>query len=756
MRALPVIFIFTSAMGMAQPRGEMQRQLVEFYNAKVPGRVHLAFTQPCYAPGDTAFFAAYFLAAHSMQPIPGQQILDLELFAETGSVIHSQRFQISNGRGFNQVVLGDSLAAGNYRVRCRNEWMKNESDQTYFEAILPVVTQVTSQSTPPITLRATPEGHAFVVGVSNRIHIHYKPNQTGHIYEGNTRLLPFSTNAAGRSAITLIPKERVAYSIRIDNQQLILNAPQKEGLAVLLINPEETSQPLRLKIEAPEDSPSRTRSISVVITQKLLTLFEADLSLRSSRVAVIPIPQDSFPRGLCNLFLYQDGRVLAQRMFFAKGKKPVADITWKNSRVNPRSPITGTIQVKDSEGRPVRAFLTAKIIKQELFGSQQFLPPALEQSLLNQDLRAGSHATSLLSATWNDLDADMAVSRPSGWIPFAASTPNHHPLVRDLVLKASVMDAATGTPVPASTRVTFYLSKRRDVYEMLVNQHGYVEEALPFFFFGEEEVFAKANGFKELRVIADSVLRAVPWNSKTLDVASPYFSYTRLRSAVQASYVESIALRTREKPEFSNYWALQPDEEVKLDEYELFPTMSETLREIVPLLQHRVINGKDEVRLYLAEQVRSPQPLFIIDDVVCEDADFFLGLDPTLIESVGVVHTLEKLKRLGEFGKDGVVIVKTRVPNFSDRVPRTGYFSLPGLTRPITYQPVRTITNTRIPQLSPLLHWAPHLETDKNGKVELNFIGSDELGKFVMLVEGITESGEVIEAMSSLTIEPGK
>ena len=47
------------------------------------------------------------------------------------------------------------------------------------------------------------------------------------------------------------------------------------------------------------------------------------------------------------------------------------------------------------------------------------------------------------------------------------------------------------------------------------------------------------------------------------------------------------------------------------------------------------------------------------------------------------------------------------------------------------------------PDLRALIHWAPEIKTDENGRASLSFYNADNGGEMMVVVEAISENGEI-------------
>ena len=63
----------------------------------------------------------------------------------------------------------------------------------------------------------------------------------------------------------------------------------------------------------------------------------------------------------------------------------------------------------------------------------------------------------------------------------------------------------------------------------------------------------------------------------------------------------------------------------------------------------------------------------------------------------------------------------------------------------VSYKALNTKENL-VPDLRTTLFWKPNINTDINGRATFTFYTSDNPGPFFIIVEGITDKGEMIRA----------
>lgn len=231
-----------------------------------------------------------------------------------------------------------------------------------------------------------------------------------------------------------------------------------------------------------------------------------------------------------------------------------------------------------------------------------------------------------------------------------------------------------------------------------------------------------------------------------------------IHNQVQNAYfrVKQDTLRTDSYPEpfFGN-----PPKVYVLDDYKRFPTISETLVEIIDhVWDQKAEKGKRSIDV--REREFDPYygidlaPMVLVDGVFIQDHQSILDYDATKVKTIKV-HREEYY--YGKIVYQGILRIETFDGNYADEIsgtylqkfdmfnakPVKGYFN----------QNYAMTLNTlsRIPDLREQLLWHPNLEFNKR-TMNLEFYTSDVTGDFEIILEGYTNLGELVYIKENITV----
>ncbi len=190
-----------------------------------------------------------------------------------------------------------------------------------------------------------------------------------------------------------------------------------------------------------------------------------------------------------------------------------------------------------------------------------------------------------------------------------------------------------------------------------------------------------------------------------------------------------------------------------LDDYTRFPTMTETIVEILPTVyvRHRKNGNTVHVRIYEDRIDSEVLPLLMIDGIVIQNHEEFLALSANAVSKVEVVNATYIY---GNKIYEGIVALRTKTGNYKtytdgDFIKKITLFKPQSLKN--YFQPNYSKNQfERIPDYRYQLLWDPNLNlSDKN----ITFYASDIKGDFIMSLEGFTASGKPVSEVKIITIE---
>lgn len=746
-RLLLVTFLIPLVISAQQFPADLQTRLNTFYQSHVPMQVHLFTNQPEYAAGDTVYFKIDLLAAQGHRPVGGKSILTISLLNSATQAIVRQQFSIVNGRGFNQLILPKTISAGLYILSVSNQWM-GDSNTPLHKTLIRIGSS--SFDTVQQTLHARPEGGILVTGLSSRIAVAANPYSKASLLENGVPLSEFSINDLGTASINLKPKQGNRYTLVCGKNSTQLPEVQADGVVINCI---KHLQSIRLSLVIPENSQYSGRPLSLVASQQGIIYKAIEIIFKSGTFATVDVELHEIPEGVVQLTLFTpDGIAIAERLWFNKKPSTIsATLSMTENRFHTRERVDLQLKVTD-DGKPVKSNVAISAFNNELtpFDSTSYADLTSDLYLLN-DL--GYNDLLRANESFDYLDTWMMLS---AWLRFDWTNLTKRKdgafYSQYLTFSGRAFYPDSNEPLPDSTKVTFLLQKNANIYQAYTDKHGFFTVTMLFDFFGTDEAFYRAEYNQKIltgaKVTIDDQIQFKSVNLENKS-ASKYTNLFETRNEIHFSYAD----RNRNQNKFMNMESNTLEDEIfgadltiNLNEYQLFPTMAETLKEIIPYSQHRVIHGKNIVRIYDRERelFRTTDPVYVIDGVMTDDTDYFLSLRPGDLVTIKIIHSAEKLNAFGSIGQGGIFLVETKIPNNSELVSRNNHtVQLKGLNETLVPKIQSLLHESdRNPDLRTNLLWLPNLILDESGNATISFNTSDVPGQYKIIGEGITQDGK--------------
>lgn len=750
------------------PLEHWPEKLKAFYSIRNPVKLHLQFNQPAYAPGDTAFFRAAYLLAADGTPLKGYNLIELDVVDASGKTVVHQIFRIRDGWGSNQLILPEDLPPGIYRLFAYDNWIKNFDRSRYFAGQLHVVGEQTYITDllkeKPVCY---PEGGRLIAGVQNKVVVYAAAKQqNGFVADASGKqIATFTTDSNGYGLFFISPDQDEIYTVNLNGQSNQLVAA-RDGVNVIVTPAVSAKSQHRVLLQAPALSGLRNEPLHLLISGHGLVYYSATFSFQGKEFINLAIPAGRLPNGICYLTVNRaSGETLASRIFFNRISIINVSVKPDKSTYPTRTPAVIEVSVTDENNNPVLARMAATVYQQAIFPSTEGSAIQTDQYLLlvadlDKPPPPGFDANLQTADGLQRLDR-LLIANSWPWYTWEKVLDKQTKprfLFRDFQqVSGKLVEHPSGQPFADSVSITFFVMGTQDVYEVFSKSDGTFSVSFLFPFYSREKVFYRveraARRIDDVRLrLIDSLNQYAALPVQRTANVDPYYRYAQMRNRVNTSY-RYFTTASNPTPEVISRNVLiekelfEPDVAIDLDDYTLFPTMQETLHEIVPYLQYRKIGGRDVVRLYLPEQARTgiENPAFFIDGVLTDDPSYFLKLKPAEVDKIKLIYTAHKLEKLGAISRNGVVLVETKIQDNAANVSATSRsFNITGITPslPVNNSPFAwQKTNPRAPQLKSCLFWSSLIRSDENGKANFSFTTADDTGRFVVRIEGITVQG---------------
>ena len=376
---------------------DIRQALEQSSVSQVQEKVYIHTDNQCYFVGDTLWYKAYVVRADDLRPTDMSRILYVELLSPDGLLVERQNIIVApEGHTCGQFVLQDSLYSGYYELRAYTRWMLNfgvrqhkyttpETWQFYnrqmaadyyrlwdglYSRVLPIYgkpetpgdydarrmyqrpkQRLQKPKKEELFVSFYPEGGSLVQGLTSRVafdvvdQLGQAVDITGTVEADGQTAVDIRTTHMGRGVFTVTPgQKRLSARFNWRGKTYTFNLPRAEQGGVVL-----TLDGDRATLQSRGLAADRQYGLSVLCRGALRHFAPVSLPADGAPVTVI-LPLDSLPAGVNDLTIFDnDGRILADRLFFRPVQSPVDPITSVSplsptSTYSPYTPITLNLQ----------------------------------------------------------------------------------------------------------------------------------------------------------------------------------------------------------------------------------------------------------------------------------------------------------------------------------------------------------------------------------------------------------------------------
>jgi hypothetical protein len=353
-------------------------------------KVYLHIDRTYYYPGDDVWFKAYLIDAMDRLLTDHSSNLHVELISPSSEIMSSRVVRLDSGLGNGDFKLPADLRSGRYKIRAYTNYMRNFSEQLFFNKEIFIVNSGEENDEEPdqvkyvenkIELSFFPEGGSLVDNVSSIVafkavnSLRRGCEVAGRIYSSAGDLITaFRSTHLGMGSFFLRPSPGLSYySVVRGADSIDFRSPLPASSQVGVTFSTSTNQNNELIFTAK----TNTQTLAMVTDQELLLSF----SIRKDVFRKIPfkmnspltsfvIPTDNLPDGILMLTLFGPKDLpLAERLVYNEWEPPVKiRIETDKSLYSKREPVSLTLSLSgdstiERDGNVSLAVVDGKLIE---------------------------------------------------------------------------------------------------------------------------------------------------------------------------------------------------------------------------------------------------------------------------------------------------------------------------------------------------------------------------------------------------------
>ena len=764
------------------PADSLAAPLRRYHRQALTEQLFVHHDQPAYAAGETMWLKVYAVDGTAHRPLALSKVAYVELLDAAQHPVLQAKLALREAVGQGALALPPDLPTGRYVLRAYTNWMKNAGPAFYFQTPITVVNSW--QPTPPAAAGPAPtagvglyaEGGQLVAGLPGRVGVQVLDGQGGGLAatgtvadERGTVVATFQTQKAGLGRFELTPVAGSNYvaTVRLPGGQVLrqpLPAAAPQGYALQL--QENDNQQLTLEVRG-------AAGPLHLLTHGGQQVAAVATALPTNGLAVFRVDGRQLRPGITHFTVFSGRRPVAERLYFRRPTRAetlALAATADQPAYGPRQPVALHL----AAGAPAQASLA--VYRLDSLAAAAPAADIASYLLLAADLPgyiedAGyycrdSSATArraadnlMLTQGWRRFHWDDVLA------PGPPPPPAYPPEMNGYLLPARV-SAPGGAALPGTVAYLSLPGRAFQFANARSRADGRVQFELPDFY-GLRKLVLQTNS-----ATADSTARVEllsPFAAAGGGWAAPGLAPLPARWAASLSerhlLVQALgayptpAPRLRPVPGDTVAFYGKPSEQFFLDDYTRFPTVEDVMREYVPAVLVR--KRRDGFHFMVVDRPRhlnlQENPLTLLDGLPIFNLNHLMAFDPLKIKRLDVMASRYFL---GSQLYDGVVSFTTYQGDLGGFPlnPKALIEEYEGLQVPREFYAPRYETaaqqQSRLPDLRQLLYWNPDLRLPPNSAQTLNFFTGDQPGRYLVVVQALSASGQPGSTSFTFEVKP--
>lgn len=373
-------------------------------------KVYLHTDREYYAAGEDIWFKAYLLNAQTNQLFSASNNLYVELIDTRAAVVDRKLIRLDNGLGNGDFKLGDSIAAGTYRLRAYTNWMLNYGDNFIFEKEIHLYNDISAVARPAtVSLKAEKKNKSNAAPstpapamVTNAPQLQFFPeggsmieqapglvafkaddangkalSVKGSIYSSaGDKVIDFESNANGMGSFVLMPLPGLTYEARgAYSNKAPFNTPLPAalltGFSVTALTA-DTSTKVIINTNALTLKNLQNKTLKLLGKSKGEIVFATTVPITGQQTA-INISRALLPQGITAITLFDsDNKPQCERLLYNEPAEKAGIILKTDKMVYaPKSKVTLNISTLNQDSLSLKGNLSVAVVDAGLIPPNQ-------------------------------------------------------------------------------------------------------------------------------------------------------------------------------------------------------------------------------------------------------------------------------------------------------------------------------------------------------------------------------------------------
>jgi hypothetical protein len=770
----------------AQVLDDVQESFNGYNSNALQEKLYLHTDKNGYTAGEVLWFKVYDVDGIFMKPLGLSKVAYVELLDDKQTPILQTKIAMKDGSGNGSIYIPVNLSTGNFTVRAYTSWMKNFSPDYYFSKKLAIINPLKSPDAAGKSAERVydvqffPEGGNLVSGIASIVGVK-ATDQYGKsvnfkgavLNQKNDTLVRFQALKFGIGHFAFKPESGVVYHavITVGGKKMTEDLPT--------IN--TTGYVMNLKDNGSQLSVTVSTNLSAqnvyVFAQTHNVIKQVTSAGLSNGAAVFTIDKSKLGEGISQITIFNaDKKPVCERLYFKRPTKKLnVDAIADAPQYTTRKKVEVAINTKLQANKPVAADLSFSVYKLDSLQhdeQENILSYLWLKSDLKGNIESPEYYFNNANATVDEAADNLMLTQ--GWRSFAwkdvlagkSAVFNFLPEFNGPIVTGKITNKLNDQPEKDVIAYLGIPGKHVQLSAAKSDARGRLTFNMKDFY-GKNEIVAETNTAIDTNYHIEIL---TPFSEQFAKMTLPKLDITQ---AMQSTFEDqTIAMQVQniyngEKlKQFSQpvvdsaAFYGHPYKTYLLDNYTRFTTMEEVMREYIR--EANVVHTSKQFHVKVVTGVgigflSDEDPMMLIDGVPFFNLNKVFAVDPLKIRKLEDVPYNYSLGSSYEHGIFSLTSYKGDLGG-AEIDPRAVVLDYEGLQQQRQfYSPVYATdeqASSHMPDFRNLLYWAPSINTGATGKTQVSFYTSDEPGKYIGVVQGITQTGEAGSQTFTFEVKP--
>jgi len=741
------------------------------YNANnLAEKIFVHTDKETYTAAELIWFKIYNVDGITHRPVDLSKVAYVEVLDAGRNIILQAKIAMKNGSGSGSLYIPFTVSSGNFLLRAYTSWMKNFSPDYYFSKKLTIINpQKSPEAVKPAIdsydVQFFPEGGNLVNGINSVVGFK-ATNQYGQginfngviLDAKNDTVVKFNPLKFGMGHFIIKPDINAGYKavINIGGKTIQKPLPRINSTGYTINLTDNGNGQLQATVNS--DSQNGTVYLFVHTRGAIKVVESAALN---NGVANFNIDVVKLGEGISHITIFNDAKQpVCERLYF---KRPVAnlliDAVTDEQVYHTRKKVTVNVDAKNQDNAPLAANLSLSVYRLDSLQSVSHLD-IRNYLWLSSDLRGKIESPDYYFKNTGK-EVDEAINNlmlTQGWSRFewnkvlSNKTPEFKflPEFNGPIVTARITNLTNGQLAPdvvaylsvPGKRLQFSAAKSDSSGKLIFNMKN---------FFGPGEVVAETN-------------TEIDTNYR-IDILNPFseqFARINLNPLAITPGMQHDMVNHNLSTQIQNIYNLNnlrqfydpgldssafygtPYKKYILDNYTRFTTIEEIMREYVSEVNITKSRGNFTIKVLNEIGMYEANPMVFIDGVPFFNTNKVFAADPLKLYKLEVVPFTYYMGPAVAGGLFSFTSYKGDMGG-NEIDPHAVVLDYDGLElQREFYSPVYdndAAYRSHMPDFRNVLYWAPYINTTITGKNSLSFYTSDQTGRYIGVIQGISTNG---------------